>query len=208
MMYPSANSKPANPGPPSGGNWFFGLAMSDEVRSALVRAQEMLRSAADAAGARCAWVHPEDFHITVVFIGPWRAERAEELARAARAAAARGAPFDVQVGGVGFFGPPRSPRVLWAGVDTPPALAGIRANCLEALAASGITPDRQPYRPHVTLARVRSRPREPSLTDALQRHQNVRFGFVSVRDLRVMRGVPNARGPRYRTEWMAPFSGE
>lgn len=208
MMNSSTDPYSTNHGPPPGGNWFLGLAVSENVRLALARAQAALRPAAEAAGASCSWVHPEDFHVTVLFIGPWRSDRAAALAGAADAAAKRAAGFDLRVGGVGCFGPPRAPRILWAGVDVPEILQRIRADCIENLSHSGLFPDDRPYRPHLTLARVRSRPRGLSLTEGLRRLQDEQFGFVPVRDLRVMRGVPGARGPRYRTEWVAPLTGE
>ncbi len=203
----SAEPKPTGGPLPPGGNWFIGVAMSDDVRAALARAQDRLRRAAEKSGASCSWVHPEDFHITVVFIGPWTADRAAELARAADAAAAVAPGFGLPVRGVGFFGSPRSPRILWAGIQIPAELEKIRRVCLEKLADSCGTVDARPYRPHVTLARVRRPPRGPSLTEGLQELQDGQFGTVPVHDLRVMRSVPGARGPKYAVEWTAPLAG-
>lgn len=206
-MNSSAETNAAGGPPPPGGNWFIGIPMSDDVRSLLARAQDRLRRAADKSGAACSWVHPEDFHITVVFIGPWTSDRADVLARAADAAAAHAPGFDLPVRGVGFFGSQRSPRVLWAGIEIPAVLEKIRRICLENLTDSCGPVDPRPYRPHVTLARVRQRPRGPSLTEGLQELQDAQFGTVPVHDLRVMRSVPGARGPKYVVEWTAPLAG-
>lgn len=95
-------------------------------------------------------VRPEQWHLTLAFLGEVDervlGELEERLGRAAR----RHPPLTVSLGGAGRFGG----RVLWAGVHGD--RAGLRrlADSVRAAARRcGIPTEERPYRPHLTLAR-------------------------------------------------------
>ncbi len=93
--------------------------------------------------------HPEDIHLTLVFLGPASPEQRQcaEIA----AGRVRGCPFELTLDRVGSF--PRA-RVLWCGADAaPPALAALVLALRSELAGCGFALDDRPYRPHATLAR-------------------------------------------------------
>jgi 2'-5' RNA ligase len=71
---------------------------------------------------------------------------------------------DLVLGGALWL-PPRRPRVLAVEVrDGIHALAGLQSRVSEALAAeAGYVPEDRPFRPHVTVARVRSGARVQAL---------------------------------------------
>lgn len=99
------------------------------------------------------WTAAEHWHITLAFLGEVEERVLDGLqARLARVAA-RHAPVDLAFGAAGRFGD----RVLWLGVDGPrerlARLAG--AVAAQAAKAGAGRPDRKPYHPHLTLARVR-----------------------------------------------------
>jgi len=50
------------------------------------------------------WTHPEDYHITLIFLGETEEEAIPAIVRAAGEAAARHAPFSLRLGGPGTFG--------------------------------------------------------------------------------------------------------
>ncbi len=101
-------------------------------------------------GAR--WVEPENYHITLRFIGDVDGAAAERFSEALDAINA--APFELILDGLGSFGRGR-PRALWAGVAPNAALEALaRANEKAALAA-GLERETRNFHPHVTLARMR-----------------------------------------------------
>ncbi len=93
-------------------------------------------------------IHPEDIHLTLVFLGlasPEQRQCAEDAA-----GRVRGLPFEFTLDRLGSF--PRA-RVLWCGADTPsPPLADLVLALRAELAGCGFAPDDRPYRPHATLA--------------------------------------------------------
>lgn len=112
------------------------------------------------------WTRPEQWHLTLAFLGevadPARAELVGRLERVAR----RHPPLTLSLGGAGRFGH----RVLWTRVrgDTVPLRR--LADAVRAAARRARIPvDDRPYRPHLTLARCRDgtdlRPAVAALAD-------------------------------------------
>ncbi|MBP8285117.1 MAG: RNA 2',3'-cyclic phosphodiesterase [Chromatiaceae bacterium] len=93
--------------------------------------------------------HPEDIHLTLVFLGP--ADPEQRHCAEMAAGRVRGGPFELTLDRVGSF--PRA-RVLWCGADTAsPPLAALVLALRSELASCGFVLDDRPYRPHATLAR-------------------------------------------------------
>ena len=96
------------------------------------------------------WTRPEQWHLTLVFLGEVAEERlpglTERLARAAR----RHPSLRLRFAGGGRFGD----RVLWTRVegDREP-LRRLAGSATAAARRAGIGVDDRPYRPHLTLAR-------------------------------------------------------
>lgn len=149
---------------------FTGIDLSEEVRSNLDRLLAQLRPA-----ARLKWSSVRNLHVTTKFIGEWPENRLAEIVSALKSLPER-APFDIAVGGLGWFPNPRSPRVFWAGVKAPPALAELAQATDEALARLGVPPETRAFSPHLTLARVKDRSPLAALQQAIARLPGDDFG--------------------------------
>jgi RNA 2',3'-cyclic 3'-phosphodiesterase len=95
--------------------------------------------------------HPEDLHLTVLFIGALQGQGEDDVLAAVRRAHGEVAAQPVVVLDCVEHWP--GPRVLCAGGPTDPALADLQAALRGQLAALGLAPDARPLRSHVTLAR-------------------------------------------------------
>jgi 2'-5' RNA ligase len=101
------------------------------------------------------WVHPDDLHITLKFLGDTEPARVSRVQSLMKELALRCSSFQLVLEGAGIFGRAEAPSILWAGVggDGLPALENIQAQTEEAMASIGFPPEQRPYRPHITLAR-------------------------------------------------------
>ncbi|MBD0380154.1 RNA 2',3'-cyclic phosphodiesterase [Paenibacillus sedimenti] len=100
------------------------------------------------------WTHPQDVHITLQFLGDTSAEIADALAPDLRQLAAATPPLALRAEGLGVFGPPAAPSILWAGVAGDLAtLAQLQRAVVGACARHGFAAEARAYRPHITLAR-------------------------------------------------------
>lgn len=107
------------------------------------------------------WVRPEGVHITLKFYGEVAEDRAESIAESLDFAAAGIGPLGLAFAGFGAFPGPDRPRVLWAGVDAPPALEILQDRIETRADAMDFPGEGSLFRPHVTVGRVREGERIP-----------------------------------------------
>lgn len=100
-------------------------------------------------GAR--WVDPENYHLTLRFIGDIDCGLADEIAGMLGHVARR--RFSLNIDGLDSFGGNR-PRALVAAVRPDAELVELQAEHERIMQRAGLEPDRK-FRPHVTLARLR-----------------------------------------------------
>jgi 2'-5' RNA ligase len=129
---------------------FCGFDLPRDVTRALGDLQKTLRPA-----ARIHWSPVENLHLTTKFIGEWPADGIDQLQRALAPLADREAIF-IEIQGLGWFPNPHHPRVFWAGVKAPAALADLARATDAALDAVGVPADARPFSPHLTLARIKT----------------------------------------------------
>ena len=135
-------------------NHFFALELSEEAQQEATRlSQDWRRLLTPEHKAK--WYGPDDYHVTLKFLGDLPEARQPELIAAAAPVAAMTAPFTVTLAPAGAFPSLQRPNVLWAGVEASPALADLPARLEEAMASIGFPREGRPYRPHVTVARCR-----------------------------------------------------
>lgn len=100
------------------------------------------------------WVHPQDLHITLQFLGAVDEHVIERIVQVLEEVSRGATPIDLQFDGVGSFGSKEAPRVLWAGLGGEiDKLRQLNHSVTAATSSLGFEPEERPYRPHITLAR-------------------------------------------------------
>jgi 2'-5' RNA ligase len=98
------------------------------------------------------WCRPETWHVTLAFLGDVPEDALEDLKERLGRAAARNTPMELALAGGGHFGG----RTLWTGVQGDRDRLGRLAESVNSVARRcHIKVDERPFRPHLTLARVR-----------------------------------------------------
>ena len=126
-------------------------------------------------GAR--WVPPENYHLTLRFIGETPGHRAEDIDTTLIALRAKG--FSLTLAGVGTFANGGRSTELWVGVERNPRLDHLQNKIETALQRCGLPPERRRFQPHVTLARLDNVP-EAKLASFVQTHNLFRAEPVAV----------------------------
>jgi 2'-5' RNA ligase len=166
---------------------FAALDLPGEVRDALAA------WARDAVGDReeLRLVAPESLHVTLCFLGGRPEADAARIGELVAGCA--GPAGGLRLGEAVWFAP-RRPRVLAAAVaDADGSLAALQGRVSEALAAgAGFEPEARPYRPHVTVARVRGGARVRP--EALEPPPPLAFDGAAVT---LYRSHPGRTGARY-----------
>ncbi|MDQ8734368.1 RNA 2',3'-cyclic phosphodiesterase [Paenibacillus sp. LHD-38] len=98
------------------------------------------------------WTQPRDYHITLQFLGETTAAQFQELQSTLKEV--RSLPLSLAWDGIGTFGPPKSPRVLWGAVSGDlEGLSALYGMIIAETRKAGFEPEDRPYSPHITLAR-------------------------------------------------------
>ncbi len=136
---------------------FLAINLDPDVRRGIVDAAAPLRDIAP----DLAWVREPNLHLTVKFLGEQPDDFAQSLADAMRGVGERNRTIDAEVGGIGAFPNFRRPRVVWIGVTPEPKLELLHHDVESTCESLGIPVDGKPFRPHLTLARVKPRTGQP-----------------------------------------------
>lgn len=128
---------------------FIALEIPDAVKTRLFLLQ------GGVPGAR--WSTNEQFHLTLRFIGEVDEATAQDIDDVL--SSLRAAPFQLELAGVGEFGG-KMPRALWAGVRPSEELLHLQKKIETAMQRLRLRAEERKFTPHVTLARLRSAPRE------------------------------------------------
>ena len=183
---------------------FFALELAPDIAEGLHHACGPLR----ALEPELAWVRPEKLHLTMRFLGDVDDAGAARLAAAADAVAQRHQPLDMTIGGLGAFPNFRRARVVWIGVDQDPKLEWLHHDLEIACEGAGYEVEGRPFRPHITLARVRAPlPLERARSFARAARRVAFAATAPVQSLTLFESTLGPSGGRYRRHHAATLGG-
>ena len=137
---PNAAEEGAHPKP---ARVFVALKIAADI------ARELAGLCAEIAGPSIRRVAAADIHLTLV--PPWMESTIPAAVGKLAGVAATHAPFELSIRHVGYRPDPRQPRFLWAECLANSELEELRAALLMVFRQT----DERPFRPHVTLTRIR-----------------------------------------------------
>ncbi len=127
---------------------FIALLLPAAVQEALTQAAQALRSLTP----RARFTRPENYHLTLFFLGEVEEEQLSSLQQGLEQVAAANSGFRLQLGATGSF-PSRQGRTIWVGLQNPPAaLEQVQRTLTQTLARLGWSAGNR-FSPHITLAR-------------------------------------------------------
>jgi 2'-5' RNA ligase len=131
---------------------FIAIEIPAGIQSAIAQSTASLKNALPKTLIR--WVASQNIHLTLKFLGDVSPANLERLAETLKIEAASHEIFSMSVGGIGAFPTPRRARVIWIGLETPPALEALQRGVETAAAQLGYTSEERSFSPHLTIGRV------------------------------------------------------
>ncbi len=157
-----------------------------------------MQAAAVQTGADLKLVETENIHMTIRFLGDITLNVADKIF--AEMQQVQFKPFPVQLLGLGVFPNLNYPRVLWAGIaQGAEQLQNVFSQIEPRLQRLGLTPERNAFSPHLTIARVRSGRNKPQFAEFVTKNTKYDFGVVEAKCFRLKRSQLTPRGPIYST---------
>ncbi len=134
---------------------FIALPLPSEVKQILQAQQDSLKEYLNEHDQHIRWTKREQWHLTLEFLGATNRERLPHIQSAMEQAAQPLKTFSLETTSLGAFPSLRRPSVVWLGVEGDVAtLQTLHLRLSEALTGL-IEPDDKPFKPHLTLARLK-----------------------------------------------------
>jgi RNA 2',3'-cyclic 3'-phosphodiesterase len=99
------------------------------------------------------WVHEEDYHITLAFLGDTPDEKLDEAKSTVKKVVNTVPSFTITTNNFGTFGKKDSPRIFWLGLEHSTQLVDLQKLVYNACIEAGFSLDKKPFKPHITVAR-------------------------------------------------------
>ncbi|MBL5768256.1 2'-5' RNA ligase [Heyndrickxia sporothermodurans] len=130
-------------------HYFFAVPLPPDIKESLFQLCENIKI--DHPFKR--WVHKEDYHITLAFLGDADHTQLMEAIHVIKESLASSSSFNIKINHLGIFGREKAPRIFWAGLLESPELNMLRGKVYESCLKAGFQLDKKPFNPHITLAR-------------------------------------------------------
>lgn len=174
---------------------FSGLELPDDIKDQLSGLEVPL------AGA--SWIEEDNLHITLRFAGDidnrLAHEFADELSRIDVDV------FELALEGVHVIGG-NDPKILYVGLRASPQLDALARAHERAARSAGLAPESRPFKPHITLARLRHVD-IVDLTRFLQAHALLRSRPFVIEEFVLFSSKPKTGGGPYHVEEAFPLRG-
>ncbi|MEK4565965.1 RNA 2',3'-cyclic phosphodiesterase [Alkalihalobacillus sp. FSL R5-0424] len=130
-------------------HFFIAIPLPKELKQHL---KEQLRKTWDKNSFQ-KWVHEEDYHITLVFLGAVSTDQRNNIVNRIHEQSVHWTPLTLKLDKTGTFGSKEIPRIYWIGLQENDDLRTLQRDIQDIVASCGVQVDKRPYSPHITVAR-------------------------------------------------------
>ena len=173
---------------------FIAVDVTEEVRTAVAAKAARLREANCDVG----WVKPENFHLTLKFLGETPDGKLDDIKAALDLVALSRAAFELELRGMGCFPERGAPRVVWVGAGAGrDALKTVARDVEGAMEDLGVPREQREFAAHLTIGRVRSPRGAERLRRLVEVEAETGFGRCVVDEVRLYKSTLASGGSIY-----------
>ena len=179
---------------------FIAISIPEPVRDEIIHVQRELQPLAPQGAAR--WTRPDQFHLTLRFLGDVPAAGLGKLKESVNAVCRSARPLALRAEGIGFFPNPHSPRVVWVGIDDQAGLLVDLQKRIEIVVRPFIAePGAEHFAGHATLGRLKNLkpPDARKLAAHAQTVKDRTFGEWTADKIEIIRSELSQAGARHTT---------
>lgn len=179
---------------------FIAIPIPEPVRDEIIRVQQEMQLLAPRDAAR--WTRPDQFHLTLRFLGDVPVAGLEQLKESVNAVCRSARPLRLRAEGVGFFPNPHSPRVVWVGMDDQAGLLVDLQKRIEiVIRPFTAEPGEKNFAGHATLGRLKNLKSADArkLAAHAQTVKDRTFGEWTAHEIEIIRSELSPGGARHTT---------
>ncbi|MDO8722261.1 MAG: RNA 2',3'-cyclic phosphodiesterase [Syntrophales bacterium] len=154
------------------------------------------------------WVRPEGIHLTLKFFGNISGDDVVNISRVVENSVAPVKPLSLSIKDVGVFPDVVRPRVVWLGINGDVApLSNLQKAMDRGFQEYGFKREERPFRPHLTLGRIKSSKGMSGLAAILEGGGDYSAGQFQAKELTLFQSDLTPRGAIYTKLAQFPFRG-
>ena len=143
------------------------------------------------------WVDPENFHITLKFLGDTYVEDIPIVSNVIANTVATKSSFDIELANTSIFGSIYKPRLIWFGCSNCQQLNVLADDLFCNLDDIGFSRDRQNFIPHLTIGRISLLRDKNVLNEQIANYKNVELQKIKIDKLYLLESILNKGGSNY-----------
>ncbi|MGO9136878.1 MAG: RNA 2',3'-cyclic phosphodiesterase [Syntrophales bacterium] len=155
---------------------FLAVDPTEEIFREITKIQERLKKAIQ---GDIRWVRPEGIHLTLKFFGYVYQTDIANISSVVKNSVANMRALLLNVRSLGAFPSVNRPRVLWLGIDgDTDALINLQTEIDTGFQDYGLKKEVRPFRPHLTLARIKEPKGMVGLAEAVKKNDYIAGSFT------------------------------
>ena len=151
-----------------------------------------------AAGEKITWVDPVNIHLTLAFLGDTEEDRIKIAGLVLKRECSGFGEFTFNLKGAGLFKNFRDPKVIWIGVADSEMLLRLYEKIFTGLKDTGFRIEERPFRPHITLGRIRFLKNPEILKPVIDKYGETEIQKVNVKQVILYESILRPIGPIYK----------
>ena len=171
------------------------IAIKIDPGNSLLKIHSSLQSVL--GGEKIKWVDPANIHMTLSFLGDTEEERIKVAGIMLKQKCSGFGEFGFRLSGAGVFRNYNDPRVIWIGIEKQEKLIYLTDIIKTGLEDSGFKTQDRPFKPHITLGRIKFINDPDALRRALEPYQETFVQEVRVSEVILYESILNPAGPVY-----------
>jgi 2'-5' RNA ligase len=172
------------------------IAIRIDPGSTMLRIHSSLKSILGSEHIK--WVDPANIHLTLAFLGDTEEERIKVAGIMLKQKCTGFGDFSFRLSGTGVFREYRDPRVIWIGITEAGKLIRLYDDITTGLKDTGFKTGNRPFKPHISLGRIKFIKNPDALRKALELYQDSFVQEVRVSEVILYESILKPAGPVYR----------
>lgn len=144
------------------------------------------------------WTSLDNIHITLAFLGDTEETLIKVISSKLKESCEGSGKFELTISGTGVFKNLSDPRIIWAGIGPSEKLIQLYSTVIDGLNEAGIKMEQRPFKPHLTLGRIKYLNDKLALKGLLNIYQNAEIQKVPVNEVIIYESLLKPTGPIYK----------
>lgn len=172
---------------------FIGIKFEDSTREEIERALKPFKKIA----TPIKYVKTENIHLTLKFIGEVPQEKYSQIEEVLSNNDFNVGAFELEIVGFGKFGRGKELNILWIGIEKNEKVENLYLRIENALGKIGISKEKRPFKPHVTVGRNRKKYNFKPIFELLDKSADIFKTKFKVHAFQIFKSELFSTGPVY-----------